>query len=440
MSDPHDTHPPAPTSAGNPAVLSEHAQGLLNPVSALLKTLARISLQGAALKPEQRALVASLSADVDVLGRRIAQLLEPASLAFPVPDEHPAARPAGELPRVLRVDDDFIWLEAAAELLGRHFRVLVARDAYEAGELLVRERPDAMVSDLSMPGSSGLALLELARCRPDTAEIPILVLSGASDTETKIRAFELGATDYLTKPIALAELVARVRNALTRAETLKRERLLQETDDLTGLANRRALRKILQDAIRYAASARRPLTVAMVDQDKLKQINDRFGHAAGDAAIRALAKALAGCKRGSDCAARYGGDEFCVVMPGSDRLGAEKFVTRVQEELVASPINVGGVLIQVSASFGLASLGEVAWEEEWEELLARADQALYEEKSSRRAAQLAEAAEAFFRTWDAQPDSNVIPLDREKPTVREPPTAHEKPTVRETPEPSVRRS
>ncbi len=413
MSDTPDSQTPDDPPGGNPAVLSEHAQALRDPVSALLKALARVSLQGAALRPDQRALLSSLTSDVDVLGRRISQLLEPASHLPSSSEERRSERPIGELPKVLLVDDDLIWLEAARELLSRHFRVLIASDGYEAGQLLVRERPDAVVSDLSMPGTGGMALLELARCRSDTAEIPILVLSGSTDTETKIKAFELGAADYLTKPVALAELVARTRNALTRAQTLRRERLLQETDDLTGLANRRALRKILEDAIHYASSARRPLTVAMVDQDKLKQINDRFGHAAGDAAIRAVSKALASCKRGSDCAARYGGDEFCVVMPGSDRAGAEKFVTRIQEELAAHPINIGGVLIQVSASVGLASLGEVAWEESWEELIARADQALYEQKSTRRAAMLAEAAEVFFRSWDAKPESKVIPLDRE---------------------------
>jgi two-component system cell cycle response regulator len=283
--------------------------------------------------------------------------------------------------------------------LGTHFQVVIANDGYEASELLVREQPDAVISDLTMPRTGGFALLELARRRNELSEIPILVLSGTSDTETKIKAFELGAADYLTKPVSLAELIARTKNALSRAQALRRERLLQETDDLTGLANRRALRKILGDAIRYSVSSRRPLTVAMVDQDKLKQINDRFGHAAGDAAIRQLAKALSSCKRGSDCAARYGGDEFCVVMPGTDRAGAEKFVQRVHDELAANPIDVGGVRIQVSASFGLAALGEVAWEESWEELMGRADQALYEQKSSRRAEKLAKAAEVFFRTW-----------------------------------------
>jgi len=218
------------------------------------------------------------------------------------------------------------------------------------------------------------------RTDEDTAHIPLLVVSASAQTESKVQCFEAGAIDYLTKPVVPGELVARVRNALVRSEDLRRERALQATDDLTGLANRRRLRSFLATALRSAARMRSELTLVMVDQDRLKQINDRHGHAAGDQAIRALAHALSVCKRSGDLAARIGGDEFVVSMPDTDSVGAARFVERVQEELRRLPLRLEAGELYVSASFGLASASERDWQESAEQLMQRADRALYAAK------------------------------------------------------------
>ena len=122
----------------------------------------------------------------------------------------------------------------------------------------------------------------------------------------------------------------------------------------------------------------------MVDQDGLKQVNDRWGHAAGDLAIRAMGSALTRSKRAGDCVARLGGDEFVVAMPGTDRIGAQAFVARVQNELRKEPILVDeGTSVHVTASFGVACARDVAEPEDCEQILKRADVSLYEAKRAR---------------------------------------------------------
>lgn len=367
--------------------MERYAAVLWDPIIALLTTLGRLSAEE--LTPGQRTLVGSMLADTESIARRAEMLVASAS----VPEPQPALLPepldqslsAGRH-TVLVVDDDASWLEGARDLLSRYFEVLTAGDGDEALELLSKQRPDVVVTDLHMPGHGGLGFLEQARAVEEASQLPFLVLSGTTDTDTKVQAFQSGAFDYLTKPASPGELVMRIRNALDHSQALRRERQLQETDDLTGMPNRRSLRAVIGAALRDTAKSGKPLAVAMVDQDGLKQINDQYGHPAGDAAIRAMASALQRCKRGSDFAARWGGDEFVVVMPGADRAGAEKLAARVQAELDAHPLEVPGAEpISLAASFGVAVVGEVGWAETWEQLLERADAALYQQKAERKA-------------------------------------------------------
>lgn len=378
----------APSAAVDLPDLPAWAEILWDPVVALMSTLSRLASEN--LTAGQRALIASMLGDAQTIARRAEALLDRSQAAsLPHPEKAPGPGPGDDPLRctVLVVDDDLVWLEATRELLSRTFTVVTSGDGHEAMEVIARLHPDVVVSDLFMPTTGGLDLLELARGRDDTCDIPFLILSGTSDTETKVKAFDAGAFDYLCKPISLGELVVRIRNAQAHVLALRRERHLQETDDLTGLPNRRALRGALQGAMQEAARSGRSLVVAMVDQDGLKRINDCYGHPVGDESIRLLARALQKCKRGGDFAARLGGDEFVVVMPGTDRAGADRFSARVNAELGEHRVEVPSEEpVQVSASFGVAVLGDVAWPETWEELLQRADAALYQHKAERKAA------------------------------------------------------
>jgi diguanylate cyclase (GGDEF)-like protein len=325
---------------------------------------------------------ASLLAQAEAMDRALDALFSPGRESAHGPAEN---SPQPRRPRVLVVDDDLETCGGLAELLGSSYEVIVAHDGIEGGRLARERRPDVVVTDLCMPEVDGYALLSAVRHGDETAHIPLLVLSSLRQTEAKVRAFEAGAFDYLTKPVAPGEVLARLRNAIAHSNDLREQRHLQQTDDLTGLVNRRFLRTFLATAAQQAKERHSALTVVCLDQDNLKAINDTHGHAAGDSAIRTIADALQGCKRASDCAARVGGDEFVVVMPGTDRAGAEVFIGRVQDGLAKNPLRLpDNATVVVSASFGIASLNERDWEESADQILERADAQLIETKGESR--------------------------------------------------------
>ena len=286
---------------------------------------------------------------------------------------------------VLIIEDDDDFREDLEEHLGLYFSVSTARTVEEALLLIAKTVPDAIVSDYSLPNGGALVLLHELQRNVVRSALPVLVLSGHEDAETKVRAFEAGAVDYIVKPSMLVdELVARVRNALARSDDLRAAQHLQETDDLTHLGNRRGLVRFLNAAVAAATSSGTDLAVVMADNDGLKRLNDGFGHAVGDEAIRSVARAINSCKRTSDFAARLGGDEFVIAMPQNSAKGAQRFIERIQSELSASPLILpNGAPNVVQVSFGFATLAERSWAESPEELMARADKALYEQKALR---------------------------------------------------------
>jgi diguanylate cyclase (GGDEF)-like protein len=333
--------------------------------------------------------------EVEVRARHLANLLEDHTVPLPARfDPLPFSGTTQSVDgfRVLVVDDEVDQAELIACALSPWFRVRTAHDGLEAAELVREEPPDVIVTDLNMPRAGGLALMELVRSNDATAQIPLVVVSGRSDLDSKVNAFESGAFDFISKPVTAGELVARVRNALAHSQVLRRERILGGRDDLTGLANRRTFRTFLDAALRAARVQRLPLVLVLADQDRLKWINDTYGHPTGDEALKLLGQALATSTRGSDCAARVGGDEFALVMPGCDRDGAARLLSRVEESLRRKPLPVhNGKSIEVEASFGLVCYGDAGYDETPEQLIRRADAELYERKRAKAGAIAASA-------------------------------------------------
>lgn len=157
---------------------------------------------------------------------------------------------------------------------------------------------------------------------------------------------------------------------------------LARTDALTGLPNRRALEEELSRAAARALRGGSPLSALVLDVDRFKQVNDRHGHAAGDAVLAAVAARAAGALRAGDVMARIGGEEFAVLLPGADLARAAEAAERIRAAIAAEPIAAGGLALDVTASIGCAALSP--GEAEGSALLARADAKLYEAKSAGR--------------------------------------------------------
>jgi diguanylate cyclase (GGDEF)-like protein len=274
------------------------------------------------------------------------------------------------------------------QLEAQGHRVIEASDGAEAIALCRTSKPDVVLLDIEMPVLDGYGVLEAIKGDPQLALIPIVFLTAREDTESVVRALELGAHDYLRKPFESAELRARVSAALRvkslqdelqrRNEELDR---LSRIDALTGLANRR---QIVHECARlFAASRRRdePAGACMVDIDHFKSINDTWGHPAGDAVLVAVAARIQAAIRAEDIVGRWGGEEFLVLLVAGTPETVVLVGERVRAAVAATPIALpDGTEVRVTVSVGCASARGGGPEE----LFARADRGLYQAKHAGR--------------------------------------------------------
>jgi diguanylate cyclase (GGDEF)-like protein len=293
-----------------------------------------------------------------------------------------APRPPGARPRVLVADDDPDARESMALLLGEDHEVLTAPDGLIAVEIARLEHPDVVLMDLFMPNLDGFQALDRIRSDPATSDIPVIFVSARGDDAVKVRSLDLGAVDYLQKPFSDRELRARLERTLrlVRSQTALRE--MAQTDALTGLANLRAFRARIQEEVKRATRYRTPLTCVMADMDHLKPVNDELGHAAGDRAIAAVASVIREELRETDFGARYGGDEFVVLLPHTSAEEGRIFAERVNTRLKETHLELAGRRIPLGASFGVACLEGDGGDPD--ALLRESDVALYQAKRAGR--------------------------------------------------------
>ncbi len=243
--------------------------------------------------------------------------------------------------------------------------------------------PDVLLMELRASGLKTLDQLEAIRQRVGWADVPIICIAHPDDVTLRVRALELGANDFLTKPVALDELVARIRVQLRIARRVAALVGQAQIDPLTGILNRRGLLAQLQKTLAQARRASEPVAVLMLDLDGFKPINDELGHAVGDEVLAAVAQALAGCARVEDSIGRLGGDEFVVILPRADAAGAEVVMQRIRSALAAIRIP-GNLTVRGSMGAVICSATPGQPMISAEDALRLADARMYEEKRSRR--------------------------------------------------------
>jgi len=316
---------------------------------------------------------------------RLADDLERALRPSPEPAESPpVAHAAAGRPRLLVADDEDDARDALLMILQADYDVSAAADGETAVELARSQRPDLVLMDLFMPRLDGLQALERLRADPATADIPVIFVSGRGDDAVKARSFDLGAVDFLQKPFSDRELRARVERTLRLARSQTALRELAQTDPLTGLANLRAFRARLDEEVKRARRYRTPLTCVMADMDHLKPINDELGHAAGDRAIAGVAAVIRAELRETDFGARYGGDEFVLLLPHTTGDEGRVLAERVCARLKGTVLEISGRQVSLGASFGVACFCEDAAEQAPDALVRAADAALYRAKRAGR--------------------------------------------------------
>jgi len=286
-------------------------------------------------------------------------------------------------PLVLVIDDSVDVHRLLQARLRSEPLELVQATSGEAGLQIARDRnPAIALLDLDMPKMDGFEGLRSLKEDPVTLNIPVIVLSGLQSPHDKVAAFDLGAVDYVTKPFDLTELKVRVRSALRVHQLLDMLSKRAQVDGLTGLYNRAHFDQRWPEAIATAKRHGRPLSIAMLDVDHFKSINDTYGHPAGDAVLQEVAEIVQHSSRASDIACRYGGEEFVIIMPDTTAEDARVLCDRIRTTLeqtnwVKHPERT------VTCSLGIAGCdgGSGPDADEW---LTKADQALYRAKTSGR--------------------------------------------------------
>ncbi|MFW6155073.1 MAG: GGDEF domain-containing protein [Planctomycetota bacterium] len=294
--------------------------------------------------------------------------------------------------RILVAEDDPISRRVLASMLDKWgFEVVGTCDGSEAHALLSGDDPPRLaILDWMMPGIDGVDLTRRLR-RSDRQDYVYVILLTAKDRQEDIIAgLEAGADDYVVKPFDAGELKVRLRAAQRivklQAELVEARDSLhyQATRDaLTGLWNRRAILKLLDDELDRAARDGHPVAVIMGDLDFFKRINDAYGHAAGDEVLREAAARMGGALRAYDQLGRYGGEEFLVVLPGCRADDAVPLAERIRTTVAGEPVGWEGFSLPFTVSLGIATT-ETPDGLDAEGLICRADAALYRAKQTGR--------------------------------------------------------
>jgi diguanylate cyclase (GGDEF)-like protein len=262
---------------------------------------------------------------------------------------------------VMIVDDEESLIELTQTLLEEagYSRFVSTADSSAALGMLLRERPDVLLCDINMPGVSGFDILSGVQADPALRHIPVIVLTSADDPETKLRALELGATDFLRKPVDPSELLLRLRNTL--AAQAHREHLAQ-FDHVTGLPNRARFVDELSRALQLARETGLPGGLLQLGLDRFRQVNETLGPAAGDLLLRQAGERIQHNLKAGNSTASYaawlGGDEFCVLFPRlADLADCARRAERLREAL-ALPYVLEGRELQVTSSIGVTLFPE----------------------------------------------------------------------------------
>jgi len=286
-------------------------------------------------------------------------------------------------PVILVVDDQPINIQLVYQLLGKHYKVLMATSGKQAIKVCQDSLPDLVLMDVMMPEQDGLETCRQMKALEHIADIPVIFVTGVQQQEEDA-CWQAGAVDFIQKPFNANTLMHRVNVHLTLKKQSDLLRSLAFIDGLTGVYNRRffdqALQQRLASCKRHACS----LALLIIDIDHFKLFNDRYGHLAGDDALRQVAQTLSACcQRPDDLFARYGGEEFVAILPNTNADGAQKVAQAMLEKVralaITQPDSASGV---VTVSIGIALATAASGYDI--DITERADKQLYATKQNGR--------------------------------------------------------
>ncbi len=307
------------------------------------------------------------------------------SEAEPGTEEHQAAK-------VLLVESFAPAAQRIATILAAdQDTVEVAKNSGDAMQMAAKGNYDLVITGLQVGQEDGLRLCSNLRSADETRQVPILLIVDEFEMPRLVKGLDIGVSDYLMKPIDANELLARVRIQVRRRRYQDRLRTNYErslsmalTDVLTGVYNRRYAMRHMEGLMKRVADTGKPLSVIMCDLDRFKSVNDTYGHAAGDEVLKQFAQRAMQSMRNIDMVARFGGEEFVILLPDTEGENALKAAERLCKKVGNTPMAVGDAPngeLTVTVSIGVASTVTAM---QGEDLIKLADAALYRAKQSGR--------------------------------------------------------
>ena len=302
--------------------------------------------------------------------------------------------------KILIVDDIPVSIKVLGELLREKYEILVATCGRKAIEIAIKKQPDLILMDVVMPEMDGLETCRQLKENPQTADIPVIFLTAMSESADVIKGFDVGGQDYIVKPFNKTEVIARVKNHIdlkkskekTKQYAIELERKNQElqlllekveqiarTDFLTGISNRRnAIDKMQEELSRFNRSGESFLLL-MVDVDNFKNINDVYGHECGDYVLKHLVDLIQSVLQKYDMIARWGGEEFLIMLPGTDIDKAKIVAEKISSCVRSQAFNYKSRSFVVTITIGVA---QHRAGEDLDSVIRRADEAMYWGKKS----------------------------------------------------------
>lgn len=289
-------------------------------------------------------------------------------------------------PKLLVVDDQPINIQVLHQVFASEFQVFMATNGAQALALCRSNPPDLVLLDVVMPGMDGFAVCTELKADEATRNIPIIFVTAHTDAEQETHGLDVGAVDFISKPVNPAVVRARVKTHLTLKLQSDVMRKLVFLDGLTGVYNRRYFDQHIATEMARAVRNKTSLAVIMVDVDFFKRFNDRYGHQTGDDCLRLVSQTLKeGLRRPADLVARYGGEEFACILPETGFTDAMTIAKELEHKVRAKnfPHADSDAASVVTVSLGV-SCRDAEGTESAAELVALADTQLYQAKRSGR--------------------------------------------------------
>ncbi|QPH84121.1 diguanylate cyclase [Campylobacter concisus] len=285
--------------------------------------------------------------------------------------------------KVLVVEDSLPFRNMIKKILtSLQFKVLAAAHGEEAMSYFA-DNPDInlIITDYRMPVKDGLEVLKEVRKEKDKNSLGVIVMTSPSEKTDASIFLKNGASDFIAKPFSKEELICRVNNTIEAMENINKIANFANRDFLTGVYNRRFFYSGVEEYVHVAEETNEPYAFAMIDVDYFKKINDKYGHDGGDKVLKSIAKILNDNTKGSDIVARFGGEEFCVVLKKINKEEAVKFFVNLRAKVAENKVTIKKEKVKVTISIGV-SFGNGHCE--IDDMLEACDSALYTAKENGR--------------------------------------------------------